>query len=84
MRVQQTYTEKSFCQAYCAGCCYMQIESRATRKSSCLVSNPHRSVNIAPIFDFVVLFICLSADKTRCYTQAEPKDNNKAEIKILT
>ena len=62
----------------------MQIESQVTRKSSCPASNPNRSINIAGMFEFVVLSIRLSADETRCYTRAKFKDNSKTETKILT
>ena len=45
-------------------CIVQDVEPQATRKSNRLVGNLYRSVNIASIFDFIILSICLSADET--------------------
>ena len=55
----------------------MQIESRTTRKSSCPAGNSHKSVNIAPTFDFIVLSVFLQMKR-----DAIPEPNPKIIAKL--
>ena len=83
MQAQQLCIEKSFCQAYYTGYCYMQIKLQATKKFTYPVGNPYKSIDITSIFDFIILFVRLSADNMWCYTQIKPKNNSKTETRIL-
>ena len=61
----------------------MQIELQVIKKSSHLIDNLYRNIDIALMFNSIAPFVCLSADEMRCYIRAKLKDNSKIKTRIL-